>query len=198
MPDAKPPKKKLTKVQWVLIAVAVLVVLGALGSRGGNQPGKTEAQVAQDKADRQAASQKEKLRVRLERQWKEAKANGLDAECTAVQLYREYKTNEVRADAKYKGKWVGVSGKLASVAKGITDKPYLTLAADGYGIAQVQAHLFEVQPRSLKRESFSAASVEEIAGDLQPGREVGVMCLGAGASLTFPQLDQCIIVPDEK
>lgn len=196
MPDAKPPKKKLSKVQWALIIVVGIIILGVIGSRGGNRPAKTGAEVAQDKAERKAASQEKKIRERMERQIKEAEPEtGLDADCTATQLHREYKANEVSADAKYKGKWVRVRGKLLSVAKGLGDAPYLALAADGYGIAQVQAHLFEVQAKSLEKETFATSTVAEAAGALKVGQNVTVECLGQGVMLTIPQLDQCIIVP---
>lgn len=189
----------LKRVHWTLIVVAGLVVVAALGPQGSNQPAKTEAQAEQEKADRRAASQKEKFLERMERQMKAAdKETGLDASCTAAQLHREFAANEVRADAKYKGKWVEVRGRLASVAKGVTGTPYLNIAADEYGVAHVQAHLFEVQARSIKKETFSTCSASELAAELAPGQQVSVECLGKGMVLTIPQLDQCVVIPTEK
>ncbi len=187
-----PPKRKLTKKHYIIIAVAVLVIASALSGKHSDQAGTADTSQAtsapMDKATKQ-------LMDRIERQVKEASTGGLDASCTAPQLYREYKANEVSADAKYKGKWIQVRDKLGPVAKDIGDNPYLVLAADEYGVAQVQARLFEVQAKSLKKDAVLASTVTEAAGALSPGQNITVECKGSGVMMTFPQLDQCLIIP---
>lgn len=42
-------------------------------------------------------------------------------------LLTDYKGNEIAADAKYKGKWVKVTGKVGDIKKDIADQAYLTL-----------------------------------------------------------------------
>jgi hypothetical protein len=46
---------------------------------------------------------------------------------TAVELHKAYKTNEVAADEKFKGKAVRVTGKLIGISKDFSDAIYLTI-----------------------------------------------------------------------
>ena len=57
---------------------------------------------------------------------------------TAVKLEADYKSNQVAADAKYKGKLVQVTGSVESIGKDIMDTPYITLKGDQYGINNIQ------------------------------------------------------------
>ncbi len=61
---------------------------------------------------------------------------------TAIKLSEDYKANEVSADAKYKGKFIEVSGVIDNIAKDIMDTPYVTLKTDTYSIVGVQC-MFE-------------------------------------------------------
>lgn len=57
-------------------------------------------------------------------------------------LLSEYKDNEVRADAAYKGKVVRLSGKVGDIKKDILDKPYVTIGSGArFEIPQVQCML---------------------------------------------------------
>ncbi|MBF0106913.1 MAG: hypothetical protein HQM16_16495 [Deltaproteobacteria bacterium] len=51
---------------------------------------------------------------------------------TARQLYHEYDSNEVAADAKYKGQVVVVSGKIQAIGKDIMDDAYVVLGGGDY------------------------------------------------------------------
>lgn len=64
---------------------------------------------------------------------------------SAGELLTAYKENEVAADAKYKGKWVEVSGVVGSIKKGIMDSVYVTVEEPGsrYTFQSVQCHLIE-------------------------------------------------------
>jgi hypothetical protein len=50
---------------------------------------------------------------------------------SADQLYREYKANEVAADARYKGKIVIVSGTIQDIGKDILDSAYIVIGGEG-------------------------------------------------------------------
>lgn len=68
-----------------------------------------------------------------------AKANPINV--TAPQLVQEYKDNEVRADNKYKGKWLKVSGTVSKIGKDILNKPFITISSgEKYGISSVQCY----------------------------------------------------------
>lgn len=51
---------------------------------------------------------------------------------TAEQLYREYDSNEVSADAKYKGKVIIVSGTIQAIGKDIMDDAYIVIGGRGF------------------------------------------------------------------
>jgi len=51
---------------------------------------------------------------------------------SADQLYKEYDTNEVAADAKYKGKVVIVSGKIQDIGTDIMDDAYIVIGGEGF------------------------------------------------------------------
>ncbi len=51
---------------------------------------------------------------------------------SANQLYREYDSNEVAADAKYKGKVVIVSGTIQDIGKDIMDDAYIVIGGEGF------------------------------------------------------------------
>jgi|GEM_PF-2237310 len=57
---------------------------------------------------------------------------------SAPALLSEYKANEVRADANFKGKTFYVEGEVESIGKTLTDAPYVVLKGDEYGILGVQ------------------------------------------------------------
>ena len=61
---------------------------------------------------------------------------------TASDLYREYRSNEVAADEKYKGKILTVTGTVESVGKDIADTPYVAIKA-GDVIGSVQCMFSE-------------------------------------------------------
>jgi hypothetical protein len=49
-----------------------------------------------------------------------------------AELLADYKANEVAADAKYKGKWLKLAGRVQRIAKtGLTDSIYVTMTATG-------------------------------------------------------------------
>lgn len=51
---------------------------------------------------------------------------------SATRLYRDYDSNEVAADAKYKGKVVIVSGKIQDIGKDIMGEAYIVIGGAGF------------------------------------------------------------------
>jgi len=196
MPDAKPPKQKLTAKHYIILAVVIIALASILRARHPGMGSNANATQAVSAAEKKEAKDKETLKARLERQYSKTGESGLDGSCTATALYREYNSNEVAADAKYKGKWVQVRGVAASVAKDIADQPYVALAADAFGMAQVQAFLFDVQIKEMKGQDFTTETSLEKAAAVKSGQKIMVECRGEGSIMGIPRLGQCLILPD--
>jgi hypothetical protein len=110
---------------------------------------------------------------------KEEVANAVDAvDVTAQQLYDAYKANEVSADSRYRGKVLRVSGKVKSIAKDITDEPYLTLEVSG--------------PFDHVRAKFDSER-ESVLGVLSRGQQVTLRCRGDNIILGSPKLKDCVL-----
>lgn len=125
--------------KWAII-IGVILVLAAIGSAVSGKKKEEEAIVREQAA-------------------KEA------AEVGAGEIFNDYKQNEVGADAKYKGKWVKIKGKVESIGKDITDDAYVK-----FDVSDV---LFGVQ----------AFVEKEHQGDLTgmaPGQVVVMVCQGEG------------------
>ncbi len=74
-----------------------------------------------------------------------------DVEVDAATLFMDYEGNEIGADARYKNKWLLITGTVDSVAKDITDTPYITLDC-GNMIFTVQCFLADTSMAgSLKK-----------------------------------------------
>lgn len=69
---------------------------------------------------------------------------------TADQLYNEYKSNEVAADSKYKGKIVLVSGVVQDIGKDIMDEAYIVIGGQGF-LDGVQCMFTESENASIIR-----------------------------------------------
>jgi len=69
---------------------------------------------------------------------------------TAEQLYREYDSNEVSADAKYKGKVIIVSGTIQDIGKDIMDDAYIVIGGGGF-LDGVQCTFTKGQQSSVAR-----------------------------------------------
>lgn len=96
-------------------------------------------------------------------------------EISAQELLAEYKANEIRADAKFRGKALRVLGRIDSVTKDVLGNPLVALdTRDGW--TPVIAN--------FKDESALAA--------LMKGQAIAVRCRGAGANvMKSPTLNDC-------
>jgi uncharacterized protein len=94
---------------------------------------------------------------------------------TAVELFSAYQSNELAADARFKGKKIAVRGIVERVARDITGAPYVALAADGYGVNTVNAY-------------FSPDAADRLA-NVPRGSDITLTCIGNGEFLDSPLLD---------
>jgi hypothetical protein len=96
-------------------------------------------------------------------------------------LLSEYKDNEVRADAAYKGKLVRVSGKVGDIKKDILNHPYVTVGSGAQ---------FEIPTVQCMLEDSSAGA----AMQLSKGAKVTVQGNVKGLMMNV-LIDDCVIVP---
>lgn len=96
---------------------------------------------------------------------------------SAGQLYKDYGTNEVGADERYKGRVLLVTGIVGEIRKDLADEPYLTFLAAG-GRERVRARFREGGATSL--------------GRLSPNDVVAMRCVGENW-LGRPKLKDCVI-----
>ncbi len=69
---------------------------------------------------------------------------------SADQLAGEYESNEVAADAKYKGRVVAVSGTIENIGKDIMDQAYIVIGGKGF-LDGVQCMFTRGQEPSIAR-----------------------------------------------
>jgi hypothetical protein len=72
-------------------------------------------------------------------------------------ILSEYRDNELRADSKYKGRLVEVTGYVGDVKKDLLDEPYVTLGTGaGLEIPKVQCFLTSEHSKKAARLSLEA------------------------------------------
>lgn len=125
--------------KWAII-IGIIIVFVVIGSVMSKKEKEQDA-IVRDKAAKEAV------------------------EVGAGDIFSAYKENEVGADAKFKGKWLKVKGKIGKIGKDITD--------DAYILFDVSDALFGV------RAAFEKESHGELS-DLAPGQTVVVVCMGEG------------------
>jgi hypothetical protein len=92
---------------------------------------------------------------------------------TAKELQSEYKANEARADARFKGKVIKVSGRVESIDSDLMDDPVVHLAS---------GELLGVSLHGLPK---------DVAISLNKGDSVTFICVGGGEVVGSPRLDDC-------
>lgn len=97
-------------------------------------------------------------------------------EVTARQLFADYQANEVRADGKYRGKPLRVSGRITQIGKDVLDDPFVTFAT----------------PSEFDSVHASFGDSAPLAS-LVRGQRIAVRCRGMGMSLGSPLLSGCMI-----
>lgn len=108
----------------------------------------------------------------------------------AKELLGEYKANEVRADAKFKGKRLGVVGFVGDIKKDITDSIYVTIMQP-----ECMTKPFP-DPRVCPFERVQAFFGDEHAGDaaaLNKGQPIAVNCICDGLMMNV-LLRECTVI----
>ncbi len=98
----------------------------------------------------------------------------------ATTLYKDYETNEVAADDKYKDKALLVTGKLQAIDKDFMNNVVLKLTTgDRFGINAVHATLED--------------SEKSKAAKLSKGDKVSLRCIGGTRIMKSPTLKDCTV-----
>jgi len=93
---------------------------------------------------------------------------------SAVNLFKAYEANEVRADNAYKDRKLLVTGKVASIDKDFLNNPVLWLAS---------SNMFQkIMARGLDA---------SVLAELDKGQTVTVLCVGGGLTVGSPVLRDC-------
>jgi hypothetical protein len=134
--------------------------------------------------DDKAFDLRKKLEPQLEKLAKAAALAAEESELRAssvvvsnAQLFNDYQSNEVSADAMYKGKKLLVTGTVASIDKGPFGGLILRLAT---------SNQFMSTMADMERSEQSQMA------QLQKGERVRVLCKGRGTVLGSPSLDDCV------
>lgn len=114
-------RKQKGKLKWVLIAIFVLIFLGALGSVMG------DSNQTSTPAPNTSGTETEQETAEI-----------LDV--SPAELLDAYETNEVKADALYDGKTIRLNGAVESIGKDILDDVYITFAGEEFSITSVQCY----------------------------------------------------------
>jgi hypothetical protein len=96
---------------------------------------------------------------------------------SAEALFRDYETNEIAADQKYKEAVLQVGGTIEDIGKDLIGTPYVTLSASEF---------FNVQ-------AMFPTSAEKDLAALRKGADIKVRCRGAG-KLGNVILRECALV----
>lgn len=116
---------------------------------------------------------------------------------SAVGLAKAYGSNEVAADAKYKGKYLWVSGTVDSVTKSLggaiivglrSNNQFLPLDAELDKSVGVVEGMEDTRSKVVK---MSVVPPTEAATPLKKGQKIHLICKGAGTVMAAPQLKLC-------
>lgn len=120
-------RKQKGKLKWVLVAIFVLIFLGALGSAvSDSSPTAPSAPAGSGTSAATESTQTPPAEEIME--------------VSPAELMSAYETNEVKADALYDGKKLRISGTVESIGKDILDDVYITFAGEEFSITSVQCY----------------------------------------------------------
>ena len=162
--QAPPPKKKTGCLAWIaaigLGFISFLVVISAMGKKDNE-------------------SVLHSIKRQTSQNATQAPNAGNIPKVTALQLQKEYESNEVAANQKYQRKWLNVTGTVDSIDETITGAPVLRLKGTSS---------FNWVSAELKRNQKDAAA------RLNKGAKVALRCTVTGFVLGSTALDDCTFV----
>lgn len=98
---------------------------------------------------------------------------------TAEQAQKEYDANEARADKKFKGKSLVVSGTVSKIQSGFDDEPFVVLKTK---------NMFQSPQAKFKKSEFDKVI------DLNKGQKVKFACIGEGEIAGTPMFKNCVFI----
>lgn len=155
-------KKPIFKKWWFW--VGIVVVVGIIGSQAGKKDAGASGVQSTTKSTASTGNTSEKV--------VEAPKEAPPLIVTAKDYYDAYESNEVSADAKYKGKTIAITGEVDGVSK-------------TFGIVSVNLKAAEYikQIRCKLKEESDAAS-------LTKGQTITLVGVGDGKTM-FPEVEDC-------
>ena len=145
----KQKMKKPFYKKWLSMVIVLIVVIGIIPIAAGCGTDNT----AQTGSDTAATTTEEET----------TKAEEKTISINASDLFDAYDANEVKADEKYKGKLLKISGTIKDIGKEIMDDSYITLkSSNPYEIISVQC-------------MFSDEAEAKKLGDLKKGDKIKIL-----------------------
>lgn len=161
----------------VLTGILVFIIIGIIGSVGGDKSTKTANTTSDTKTD--TASENKATPV-AETKQAEPQQQAPQITVTSATLSKEYSENEVSADAKYKDKLLEVSGKIVSISNGTFDNEMVVKLSDGqYDISGAMCYM-----KTSERDKVLT---------FKKGQQVTLIGTGNSATIGSPMLKDCVI-----
>ncbi|TXH06872.1 MAG: hypothetical protein E6Q06_04615 [Candidatus Moraniibacteriota bacterium] len=166
------PVKKAWYKKWWVITIAVIMVLGAIGSAGEDSKKVTDNQSTTTVTPVEETKKAEPEKVM------EPEKITPEVVVTSAALSKAYSENEVSADAKYKDKLIEVSGKVVSIDNGTFDNEIIIRLSDGqYDFNGLHCYMKE--------------SERDKALTMKKGQTVTLIGKGNSATIGSPVLKNC-------
>lgn len=162
---------------WAAGVVAFFVIAGAVGGGTAGDEVTTASDTSEsgsepEKATNDGKPQKAKKKEPKDEP-KEAPAEGAVA-VTATQMLKDYEDNEAAADAKYKGKTLRISGKIAKIDTEILDEDEYVVEINGGGDFEFLSVSCEDQ-KAADVSSLSKGEDITVVADFEDGGDLGVL-----------------------
>lgn len=119
---------------------------------------------------------------------------------SSTTLAKDYRSNEVTADQKYKGKFLFVSGTVDSISKDVAGNIVVGLRTDNQFMPtnarfeNAVALIDGLEGTGSKTVTLKTATVVEAVSSIKRGSKVSLSCIGAGYFITSAQLSACDIL----
>lgn len=102
---------------------------------------------------------------------------------TSHQLFSDYHANEVSADAKYKDKYIAVTGRITKIRKDVLDNIVIDLHT---------SNTFMNTQATIQEQDLNAVA------KLKRRQEVMLLCIGDGLLIGSPVLKECRVVDQKR